>query len=80
MSRKPALFSEPWSKITVVLFDRHVEYLDAIRREIRLRHGKAIPRSDLIAAIVEAFSRTSTEEVGELIATGIGYNPRRRLT
>lgn len=80
MPRKPAIFSEPWSKITVVLFDRQVEFLDRVREQIRVKHGKAIPRSDVITAIVEAYSRVPPRRVQTLIVSRIGYNPRRNST
>jgi hypothetical protein len=79
MVRKPAIVSEPWGKITVVLFNRQVEYLDDICTQIRRKHGKAIARSDLIQAIVDSFSRQPQERVEGLIVSRIGYNPRRNL-
>lgn len=50
---------ETWSKITVVLLDRHVAYLDRIAVDIRLQRGIAISRAELIRGLIEAASRTS---------------------
>jgi hypothetical protein len=52
---------ETWSKITVVLLDRHVAYLDRIAVDIRLQRGIAISRAELIRGLIEAASRTGVE-------------------
>ena len=49
---------ETWSKITVVLLDRHVAYLDGIAVDIRLERGVALSRAELIRGLIEAASRT----------------------
>lgn len=49
---------ETWSKITVVLLDRHVAYLDRIAVDIRLQKGIAISRAELIRGLIEAASKT----------------------
>lgn len=51
---RPVVHTEPWSKVTVVLLDRHVAELDGLAIEIRLKHGKAISRAEIIRALVEA--------------------------
>ena len=51
---RPIVHTEPWAKITVVLLDRHVAYLDRLAIDIRLRHGKAISRAELIRGLIEA--------------------------
>lgn len=48
------MHTEPWAKITVVLLDRHVALLDRLAVDIRLKHGKAISRAELIRALIEA--------------------------
>ncbi len=52
---------ETWSKITVVLLDRHVAYLDRIAVDIRLQRGIAISRAELIRGLIEASSKTAVE-------------------
>ncbi len=52
---------ETWSKITVVLLDRHVAYLDRIAVDIRLQRGIAISRAELIRGLIEAASKTGVE-------------------
>lgn len=51
---RPVVHTEPWAKITVVLLDRHVAYLDRLAIDIRLKHGKAISRAELIRGLIEA--------------------------
>ncbi len=51
---RPIVHTEPWAKITVVLLDRHVAYLDRLAVDIRLRHGKAISRAEIIRGLIEA--------------------------
>lgn len=49
---------DSWAKITVVLLDRHVAYLDRIAVDIRLQFGFAISRAELIRALIEAAARS----------------------
>jgi len=51
---RPIVHTEPWAKITVVLLDRHVAYLDRLAIDIRLKHGKAISRAEIIRGLIEA--------------------------
>ena len=51
---RPIVHVEPWSKITVVLLDRHVAFLDRLAIDIRLKHGKAISRAEIIRGLIEA--------------------------
>ncbi len=51
---RPLPQPDSWAKITVVLLDRHVAYLDRIAVDIRLEHGFAISRAELIRSLIEA--------------------------
>src|SRR6187549_1553901 len=51
---RPIVHTEPWAKITVVLLDRHVAFLDRLAIDIRLKHGKAISRAEIIRGLIEA--------------------------
>ena len=51
---RPSSSVESWSKITVVLLDRQVAYVDGIAVDMRLRHGVAISRAELIRGLIEA--------------------------
>ncbi len=56
--RLPVTQPDSWAKITVVLLDRHVAYLDRIAVDIRLEHGFAISRAELIRSLIEAASQS----------------------
>lgn len=58
---RPVLHTEPWAKITVVLLDRHVAYLDRLAIDIRLKHGKAISRAEIIRGLIEAASQSGLD-------------------
>jgi hypothetical protein len=51
---RPVILHEPWAKVTVVLPSRQVAYLDGILIDIRLKHGKALSRAQLIRSLIEA--------------------------
>jgi hypothetical protein len=55
---RPSPQPDSWAKITVVLLDRHVAYLDRFAVDIRLEHGFAISRAELIRGLVEAASQS----------------------
>ena len=44
---------EPYQKVTVCLYDRHVLFLDKVALAIREKTGKNIKRAELIRALVE---------------------------
>ena len=58
---RPIVHTEPWAKITVVLLDRHVAYLDRLAIDIRLKHGKAISRAEIIRGLIEAAFQSGTD-------------------
>jgi len=78
---------DTWAKITVVLLDRHVAYLDRIAVDIRLQFGFAISRAELIRALIEAASQSGVvlsdagnikEMVSMLAETWAGAKPRKK--
>lgn len=79
--------AESWAKITVVLLDRHVAYLDRIAVDIRLQYGFAISRAELIRALIEAASQSGVvlsdasnikEMIAMLAETWAGSKPRKK--
>ena len=81
---RPIVHTEPWAKITVVLLDRHVAYLDRLAIDIRLKHGKAISRAEIIRGLIEAAFQSgidlsqadSIDTLVELL-TGSSGKPRK---
>ena len=51
---RPPTHVESWTKVTVVLFDRQIAYLDGVVQSIRARSGNTISRAQLIRALVDA--------------------------
>jgi hypothetical protein len=58
---RPVILREPWAKVTVVLPSRQVAYLDGVLIEIRLKHGKALSRAQLIRSLIESAFRTGVD-------------------
>jgi hypothetical protein len=50
-----------WTRVTVVLLNRHIAYLDRLAVDIRLKHGKIIRRDALVRAFVEAVMRRGVD-------------------
>jgi len=51
---RPPTHAESWTKVTVVLFDRQIAFLDGVVQSIRARSGNTISRAQLIRALVDA--------------------------
>ncbi len=51
---RPVVHTESWAKITVVLLERHVAFLDRLAIDIRLKHRKSISRAEIIRGLIEA--------------------------
>jgi hypothetical protein len=80
---RPIVHTEPWAKITVVLLDRHVAYLDRLAIDIRLKHGKAISRAEIIRGLIEAAFQSGVdlsqaESTDGLVDLLIGATPKRK--
>jgi hypothetical protein len=53
---RPPVHDEAWTKVTVVLFNRQIVFLDRLSANIRAHSGAAISRAQLIRAVVDAIS------------------------
>lgn len=51
---RPPIHDEAWTKVTVVLFNRQIVFLDRLAANIRAQSGAAISRAQLIRAFVDA--------------------------
>jgi hypothetical protein len=58
---RPIVHTEPWSKITMVMEDRHVAYLDLVTLVMRLRHHRAVARAEIIRALVEFMEKSGID-------------------
>lgn len=58
---RPPIHAESWTKVTVVLFDRQIVFLDRIVENIRARNGADISRAQLLRSLVDALSDTDID-------------------
>jgi hypothetical protein len=58
---RPPVHSEAWTKVTVVLFDRQILFLDGLAATIRAKSGGAISRAQLIRALVDAINDANVD-------------------
>jgi len=61
--RRPS-HTEHWTKVTVVLFDRQIVYLDRLGADIRAASGVAISRAHVIRALIDALSESDLDLTG----------------
>jgi hypothetical protein len=61
--RRPS-HTEQWTKVTVVLFDRQIVFLDRLGADIRSANGVAISRAHVIRALVDALSESGLDLTG----------------
>lgn len=61
--RRPT-HTEHWTKVTVVLFDRQIVFLDRLGADIRATSGVAISRAHVIRALIDALSESDLDLTG----------------
>ncbi|HEY3886670.1 MAG TPA: hypothetical protein VGL62_15765 [Vicinamibacterales bacterium] len=81
---RPPIHDEAWTKVTVVLFNRQIVFLDRLAANIRARSGAAISRAQLIRAFLDAVADadvdlTSATSEADLKATLLARLGRYRL-
>lgn len=82
---RPPVHDEEWTKVTVVLFNRQIVFLDRVASSIRAHNGAAISRAQLIRALVDAVAEadidlTSSRSEADMKATLLARLGRYRLT
>ena len=58
---RPRSHSEQWTKVTVVLMDREIAFLDSLVADIRAASGPVISRSHLIRALIDALAESDLD-------------------
>lgn len=58
---RPIEHKESWSKITVVLLDKQIHWLDQLASNIRLKTKVAISRAELIRAVIAALEESGLD-------------------
>ena len=81
---RPPIHDEAWTKVTVVLFNRQIVFLDRLAANIRAQSGAAISRAQLIRALLDAVADadidlTAATSEADLKATVLARLGRYRL-
>ena len=81
---RPPVHDEAWTKVTVVLFNRQIVFLDRLAANIRAQSGAAISRAQLIRALLDAVADadidlTSATSEADLKTTILARLGRYRL-
>ena len=68
--RPPALMDH-WSRVTMVLFDRQIIFLDRLITDIRASTGAIVKRTDIVRALIDSLIEskidlTSTKDGADL--------------
>jgi hypothetical protein len=68
---RPAIHTEGWARVTIVLLNRQVVYLDRLSADIRSRTGAVVKRTEIIRALIDRLEEssvdlTSIEKEGDL--------------
>lgn len=58
---RPPVHVEEWTKATVVLFNRQIEFLDNLAASVRQRNGTSVSRAQLIRALVDAVAASDVD-------------------
>ena len=58
---RPPIHDEAWTKVTVVLFNRQITFLDRLAANIRAHSGAAISRAQLIRSLIDALSEADID-------------------
>lgn len=82
---RPPVHDEAWTKVTVVLFNRQIVFLDRLAANIRAHSGAAISCAQLLRALVDAVAGadidlTAAKSEADLKVTLLSRLGRYRLT
>jgi hypothetical protein len=76
---RPPIHDEEWTKVTVVLFNRQIAFLDGLAARIRALNGSAISRAQLIRALVDAVADAGIDLTGARSEAELKATVLRRL-
>lgn len=58
---RPAVHTESWTKVTVVLLDRQIHWIDNLASEIRLNTKAALSRAEILRVMVDAVAESGID-------------------
>ena len=76
---RPPVHKETWSKVSVVLFDRQIQDLDRLTRDMRARSGRAMNRAEIIRALIDGLMESGLDVVGAGSEADLRARVARRL-
>ena len=60
-SGRPVTHLEGWSRVTIVLMNRQIVYLDRLSSDIRARTGAVVKRTEIIRALIDSLAESSVD-------------------
>ena len=58
---RPAVHGEDWSKVTVVMLNRQVIFLDRLSADIRAATGSIVKRAEIIRTLVDLLTESDVQ-------------------
>ena len=58
---RPAIHGEDWSKVTVVMLNRQVIFLDRLSADIRAATGSIVKRAEIIRTLVDLLAESDVQ-------------------
>lgn len=55
---RPRMHEESWAKITVVLLNRQIVFLDRLSADIRSASGAVVKRAEILRALIDALAES----------------------
>jgi hypothetical protein len=52
---------EGWSRVTIVLLNRQIVYLDRLSADIRARTGAVVKRTEIIRALIDSLAESAID-------------------
>ena len=76
---RPRVHQEPWSKVSVVLFQRQVAHLDSVANSLRRESGKPMNRAEIIRALIDGLINSRLDLTGIESEATLRAHVTRRL-
>jgi hypothetical protein len=76
---RPPVHQETWSKVSVVLFDRQIQDLDRLSRDMRVKNGKTMNRAEIIRALIDGLIESGMDVAGAGSEADLRARVARRL-
>jgi hypothetical protein len=61
---RPVVHGEPWRKVSILLLNRQIVFLDTVAVKILERTGAAVNRAELVRAMIDAVASSNIDLTG----------------